>query len=181
MASFSYRYALTGHLTTKSDVYSYGVVLLELFTGRVPVDIKRAPGEVVLVSWLISHFLIFAAGLTQSPSLAFIVKSLIKCTGPSSYYSFPGKIDTDLSKPFQRNVPDDWIHLTKELVAACETVQWEELVAACETHTNNMQHRWNLQCTVAEMEETEEPKEKEENGEKKMKTDACSLLVAYVM
>ncbi|XP_039066770.1 probable serine/threonine-protein kinase PBL23 [Hibiscus syriacus] len=44
-------YALTGHLTTKSDVYSYGVVLLELLTSRVPVDLKRPPGEAVLVSW----------------------------------------------------------------------------------------------------------------------------------
>ncbi|XP_039029228.1 probable serine/threonine-protein kinase PBL7 [Hibiscus syriacus] len=44
-------YSSTGKLTTKSDVYSYGVVLLQLLTGRVPVDIKRPPGEHVLVSW----------------------------------------------------------------------------------------------------------------------------------
>ncbi|XVF41994.1 hypothetical protein PTKIN_Ptkin01aG0324500 [Pterospermum kingtungense] len=48
-------YASTGKLTTKSDVYSYGVVLLQLLTGRVPVDIKRPPGEHVLVSWALSR------------------------------------------------------------------------------------------------------------------------------
>ncbi|KAK1397943.1 Protein kinase domain-containing protein [Heracleum sosnowskyi] len=54
MGTFGYvapEYAMTGHLLVKSDVYSYGVVLLELLSGRKPVDMSRPPGEENLVTW----------------------------------------------------------------------------------------------------------------------------------
>ncbi|XP_031122365.1 receptor-like serine/threonine-protein kinase ALE2 isoform X2 [Ipomoea triloba] len=54
MGTFGYvapEYAMTGHLLVKSDVYSYGVVLLELLSGRKPVDMSQPPGQENLVTW----------------------------------------------------------------------------------------------------------------------------------
>ncbi|XP_042060349.1 receptor-like serine/threonine-protein kinase ALE2 isoform X2 [Salvia splendens] len=54
MGTFGYvapEYAMTGHLLVKSDVYSYGVVLLELLTGKKPVDMSQQPGQENLVAW----------------------------------------------------------------------------------------------------------------------------------
>ncbi|KFK27245.1 hypothetical protein AALP_AA8G357000 [Arabis alpina] len=58
MGTFGYvapEYAMTGHLLVKSDVYSYGVVLLELLTGRKPVDMSQPAGQENLVSWTRSY------------------------------------------------------------------------------------------------------------------------------
>lgn len=46
-------YASSGKLTERSDVFSFGVVLLELITGRKPVDASRL-GDESLVEWVSS-------------------------------------------------------------------------------------------------------------------------------
>ncbi|XP_031122972.1 probable serine/threonine-protein kinase PBL21 [Ipomoea triloba] len=54
MGTYGYcapEYAMSGKLTLKSDIYSFGVVLLELLTGRRAYDSDAKPGEQNLVSW----------------------------------------------------------------------------------------------------------------------------------
>lgn len=59
MGTYGYcapEYAMSGKLTLKSDIYSFGVVLLELITGRRAIDASKKPGEQNLVSWSRPYF-----------------------------------------------------------------------------------------------------------------------------
>ncbi|KAH7300270.1 hypothetical protein KP509_24G053800 [Ceratopteris richardii] len=54
MGTYGYaapEYVMTGHLSAKSDIYSFGVVLLELLTGKRSMDKTRPNGEQNLAAW----------------------------------------------------------------------------------------------------------------------------------
>ncbi|CAO2815753.1 unnamed protein product [Amaranthus hypochondriacus] len=58
MGTYGYaapEYVATGHLYVKSDVYGFGVVLVELLTGLRALDTTRPTGKHTLVDWIKPH------------------------------------------------------------------------------------------------------------------------------
>jgi len=45
-------YATRGQLTDKADVYSFGVLMLEVISGRKNIDFAAPPERVYLLEWV---------------------------------------------------------------------------------------------------------------------------------
>ncbi|XP_051124518.1 probable serine/threonine-protein kinase At1g01540 [Andrographis paniculata] len=96
MGTFGYvapEYASTGMLNERSDVYSFGILLMEIISGRNPVDYSRPPGEVNLVDWLKTMVSsrnsegVLDPKLLEKPSSRALKRTLLvalRCVDPNS-------------------------------------------------------------------------------------------------
>ncbi|XP_075518848.1 putative serine/threonine-protein kinase At1g01540 [Primulina tabacum] len=96
MGTFGYvapEYASTGMLNERSDVYGFGILVMEIITGRNPVDYGRPAGEVNLVDWLKSMVSnrnaegVLDPKLPEKPSSKALKRALLvalRCVGPNA-------------------------------------------------------------------------------------------------
>ncbi|KAG8373803.1 hypothetical protein BUALT_Bualt11G0063100 [Buddleja alternifolia] len=88
-------YYSTQHLSAKSDVFSFGVVLLEIISGREPLNINRPRHEWSLVEWAKPHIRNSKVEEIVDPSIKGsyhaeamwrVVEVALACTEPYSVY-----------------------------------------------------------------------------------------------
>ncbi|ONH96480.1 hypothetical protein PRUPE_7G131700 [Prunus persica] len=96
MGTFGYvapEYASTGMLNERSDVYSFGILIMEIISGRNPVDYGRPPEEVNLVEWLKKMVAnrnpegVLDPKLTQKPTSRALKRALLvalRCVDPNA-------------------------------------------------------------------------------------------------
>ncbi|GLU04245.1 hypothetical protein SLE2022_214040 [Rubroshorea leprosula] len=96
MGTFGYvapEYASTGMLNERSDVYSFGILLMEIISGRNPVDYSRPAGEVNLVEWLKTMVTnrnaegVLDPRLPEKPSIRALKRALLvalRCVDPNA-------------------------------------------------------------------------------------------------
>ncbi|XP_072989541.1 probable serine/threonine-protein kinase At1g01540 isoform X2 [Typha latifolia] len=97
MGTFGYvapEYASTGMLNERSDVYSFGILIMEIISGRNPVDYSRPPGEVNLIEWLKTMVTsrnfegVFDPKLPEKPSSRVLKRALLvalRCVDPDAH------------------------------------------------------------------------------------------------
>ncbi|KAL6543342.1 hypothetical protein OROHE_010862 [Orobanche hederae] len=96
MGTFGYvapEYASTGMLNERSDVYSFGILIMEIITGRNPVDYSGRQGEVNLVEWLKTMVSnqksegVLDPKLPKKPSMRALKRALLvalRCVDPNA-------------------------------------------------------------------------------------------------
>ncbi|XAR59893.1 Non-specific serine/threonine protein kinase [Bertholletia excelsa] len=95
MGTYGYaapEYVATGHLYVKSDVYGFGVVLVEMLTGLRALDTTRPSGQHNLVDWIKPHLYdrrklknimdSRMEGKYPSKAVLLIAHLALKCLGP---------------------------------------------------------------------------------------------------
>lgn len=82
-------YAASGKLTEKSDVFSFGVVLLELITGRKPVDKTHRFIDDSMVEWVRStqYFIIYVLIAIHDLGMKHGIHDKIDCAPLTSFGS----------------------------------------------------------------------------------------------
>ena len=52
-------YASFGHISTAVDVYSFGIMILEIISGRKNLDFEKPPEQQILLQWVWINYLVY--------------------------------------------------------------------------------------------------------------------------
>ncbi|RZC67382.1 hypothetical protein C5167_011064 [Papaver somniferum] len=114
MGTYGYaapEYVATGHLYVKSDVYGFGVVLLEMLTGLRALDANRPSGQHNLVDWL-------KPSLSDRRKLVRIMDQRLEGQYPSKGAALAAQLSLKCLAPEPKNRPG-----MKEVVESLEHIQ----------------------------------------------------------